>query len=94
MATEAVAAGLAAVAISFGASSTCREPGTTVNLIEGQRDIWIAAAVLTGPWLFAVFFSLRRWPRYLLGGLLSIVPLLLMAVTHTQPQDWTGSFCF
>ena len=88
------AALVAAFFVLFGASTTCNEPATSVNLTEGLRDLALAAAVLATGWLAAVLFARARWQRMLTGWLIGVSPLVLVAVTHTRAQDWVGNFCF
>ncbi|HTZ43093.1 MAG TPA: hypothetical protein VMB79_04465 [Jatrophihabitans sp.] len=91
---ELIISALAAFYIVWGASTTCGQAADHRNLVDGQQSLGIAALVLGSCWFGAILVAPRRWPRLLLGWLLSCLPLALVAATHTGVPDWTGSFCF
>jgi hypothetical protein len=87
-------ASVASLLIAWGGSTTCNEVATTADVLSGQRQLAVLAGVLLAPWALAATVSRRRWPVFLLGFAITVVPVVLVSLTHTQPRNWVGSFCF
>ena len=95
----AVALGLlgALVAVflaTWTAAPGCGAPATSANVRSGLSLLGWAGLLLGAPWVVAAGLRPRRWP-FMLGGLLvTLVPLAVMAMTHTHPTAWHATFCY
>jgi hypothetical protein len=76
--------------VLWGDATTCADPAAPANRGAGLRHLGLAAGVLAAAWLLVAALRRSHWPRYVLGAVLGIAPLLLAIATHRHVQDWVG----
>jgi hypothetical protein len=80
--------------IIFKVSPTCSSLATHATVRTGLTDLAIAALILAGPWLLATLIVRARWRLMLIGFVITVAPIVVTAVTHTDATDWNGGrFC-
>jgi hypothetical protein len=62
---------------------------------SGLMDLVIAAIFLGGPWGVVATRNRTRWRRFVIGGAIGPLLLVLVALSHLQASSWTGNgVCF
>jgi hypothetical protein len=86
---------LASFLMTWKAGPNCGNLATSANVRSGIAGLGTAALVLAAPWMFAVFLASRRWRPMVIGLSITVLPLVVVAATHTHAADWNGGgFCF
>jgi hypothetical protein len=86
---------LAAFVVTWKAEPSCGNLATTANVRAGLTGLGIAAVLLASPWVLTVCLASKRWRPLVVGLTLTLLPLAVVAATHSQAADWNdGGFCF
>ena len=90
-----VAALFAAFLVTWKAGPNCGNLATSATVRSGLTGLSASALILSSPWVLAAFLARRRWRQMVIGLIITVLPLAVVAATHTHPTDWNGGqFCF
>lgn len=86
---------IVAVFIVFGYSTSCSDPATSANRDRGLWAFLVEGLVYAALWGVGAVIGRRTWGRFAIGGVVTLLPVILIALQHRHTSDWVGNgFCF
>lgn len=89
------ASAVAAMFIVFFDSTGCDDPATAAQRLHGLIDLAVAVVLFAAVWALPAALLRSRRIRNAAAGVITVLPLVLTALSHLRISDWSGTgFCF